>query len=105
MYAFVSIKVMSQIHPHPKVDETLAQLAGATCFTKLDVNSGFWQISFICVSGHLTIWSPFGRYCFNKLISCAPELFQKSTNALLHNLVCLFDEILVFGPIRQQHDE
>ena len=30
--------------PIPQVDETLAQMAGATLFSKLDVNCGFWQI-------------------------------------------------------------
>ena len=31
-------------HPLPGVDETLAQLTVATVMSKLDVNSGFWQI-------------------------------------------------------------
>jgi len=35
--------VMREIHPLSKVDETSAQLDGATCFNKLDTNSGFWQ--------------------------------------------------------------
>ena len=29
------------VYPLPKVDETLAQLAGAKVFSKLDANSGF----------------------------------------------------------------
>ena len=33
--------VLREIHPLPRVDETLAQLAGATVFSKLDANSGF----------------------------------------------------------------
>ena len=33
--------VLREVHPLPKVDETLAQLAGATVFSKLDANSGF----------------------------------------------------------------
>ena len=36
--------VLCEIHPLPKVDETLAQLSGATVFSKLDAISGFWQI-------------------------------------------------------------
>ena len=33
--------VLCEVHPIPKVDETLAQLAGATIFSKLDANCGF----------------------------------------------------------------
>ena len=36
--------VLRDVHPMPKVDTTLAQLTGATVFSKLDANSGFWQI-------------------------------------------------------------
>jgi len=78
--------VLMEIHLLPKVDEALAQLAGATCSTKLDVNSGFWQIPLATESHHLTTFlTPFGRYRFNKLpfgISSTPELFQKHMNSL-----------------------
>ena len=33
--------ILWEVHPQPKVNETLAQLTGATVFSKLD---GFWQI-------------------------------------------------------------
>ena len=36
--------VLREHHPLPKVDEVLAQLTGATTLTKLDANSGFWQV-------------------------------------------------------------
>ena len=39
--------VLREVHPMPKVDTTLAQLTGATMFTKLDANSGFWQIPLV----------------------------------------------------------
>ena len=72
--------VLRKVHPLPKVDVTLAQLAGATVFSKLDANCGFWQIPLEESSQHLTTFiTPFGRYCFNKLpfgISSAPEHFQ-----------------------------
>jgi len=73
--------VQREVHPHPKVDETLAQLTGATVFSKLDANSGFWQIPLSPESRPLTTFiTPFGRFCFNKLpfgISSAPEHFQR----------------------------
>ena len=78
--------VLREVHPLPKVDDTLAQLAGAKLFSKLDVNSGFWQIPLSPASRLLTpfITSP-GRYCFNKLsfgISSAPEHFQKRVSKI-----------------------
>ena len=36
--------VLREVHPIPCVDESLAQLSGAVLFSKLDANSGFWQI-------------------------------------------------------------
>ena len=36
--------VLKEVHPLQVIDETLAQLAGAAVFSKLDANSGFWQI-------------------------------------------------------------
>ena len=46
--------VLREIHPIPRVDEILAQLAGAMYFTKLDANSGFWQIPLSTESKLLT---------------------------------------------------
>ena len=72
--------VLREVHPLPNVDETLAQLSGARVFTKLDANSGFWQIPLSKQSRLLTTFiTPMGRFCFNKLpfgISSAPEHFQ-----------------------------
>ena len=103
--------VLRQTHPIPKVDDTLAQLAGATIYSKLDANSGFWQIPLAEQSRKLTTFlTPFGRYCFNKLpfgISSAPELFQQRMSKLLEGLsgmVCLMDDILIFGSNTAEHD-
>ena len=46
--------VLREVFPLPKVDDTLAQLAGAKVFSKLDANSGFWQIPLAKKSQHLT---------------------------------------------------
>ena len=58
--------VMREVYPLPSVDETLAQLPGAKEFSKLDANSGFWQIPLASASRLLTTFiTPFGRFCFN----------------------------------------
>ena len=50
--------VLREVHPIPKVDETLAQLSGASVFSKLDANSGFWQIPLAKESRPLTTSLP-----------------------------------------------
>jgi len=50
------------------VNNTLAQLAGATIFSKIDAKSGYWQIPLAQVPQPLTTFiTPYGRYLFNKL--------------------------------------
>eukprot|EP00731_Ephydatia_muelleri_P032566 Em0024g110a len=106
-------KVENQHHGVQEwVDDILAQLAGAKCFSKLDANSGFWQIPLTEKSRLLTTFlTPFGRYCFTKLpfgISSGPELFQKRMSQILSGLdgvVCLIDDILVMGKNAKEHDE
>ena len=41
---FLSDNVLRGIYPKQKLNDTLAQLAGATTFSKIDANSRFWQI-------------------------------------------------------------
>jgi len=82
--------VLREVHPLPKIDNTLAQLSGATIFSKLDANSGFWQIPLSAKSRLLTTFiMPFGHFCFNKLpfgISSGLEHFQKRMRNILSGL-------------------
>lgn len=103
--------VKRETHPIPKVDSILAQLPGAAIFSKLDANSGFWQIPLSEPSKLLTTFiTLFGRYAFNKLpfgITSALEIFQRRMNRILEGLdsvVCLMDDILVFGKDRNEHN-
>ena len=103
--------IMRETYPIPKVDDTLAQLTGARVFSKLDANSGFWQIPLAEESRPLTTFiTPFGRYCFNKLpfgICSAPEVFQRRMQQILEGLpgvVCLIDDILIFGKDQEEHN-
>ena len=103
--------VLREVYPIPTVDETLAQMAGAKIFSKLDANSGFWQIPLSEDSKQLTTFvTPSGRYCFNKLpfgISSAPELFQKRMSHILEGIkgvLCHMDDVLIFGATKEEHD-
>ena len=103
--------VCRERHPLPAVEQTLAQLAGARVFTKLDANSGFWQIPLAEESAFLTTFiTPFGRFCFNRLpfgITSAPEHFQRRMAEILQDVegvVCLMDDVLVHGKSQEEHD-
>ena len=103
--------VLSEAHPMPHVDDTLAQLSGATVFSKLNAQSGFWQVPLKKSSRLLTtLIIPFGRYCFNKLffgISSAPEIFQRMMSRLLEGIpdvFCHMDDVLIYGKDKQEHN-
>ena len=107
----LNTSVLCEAHPIPKVDETLALLSGATVFSKVDANSGLWQIPLADESQHYTTFiSPFGRYQFKKLpfgISSAPEIFQRRMSAVLEGLdgvLCHMDDVLIFGSSKEEHD-
>ena len=104
--------VCRERHILPSVEETLAQLGDAKVFTKLDANSGFWQIKLAEESALLTTFiTPFGRYCFRRLpfgISSAPEVFQRKMSEILSGLegvLCLIDDVLVIGKDLEEHSK
>ena len=99
-------------HQLPTVDESLGQVDGANIFTKLDANSGFWQISLDLDSQLLpTGITPAEWYCFTKLpfsIVSATEMFQQRMATILQwldRVKCQMDDILVYGHSQEVHDE
>ena len=83
-----------------------------TSVSKLDANSGFWQIEMVPESSKLTTFiTPFGRFKFNRLpfgITSAPKHFQRRMNQILagmNGVVCLIDDILVYGTTQAEHDQ
>ena len=107
----LNANVCRERHVLPSVETTLAQLGGARYFSKLDANSGFWQIEMTPESFKLTTFiTPFGRFKFNRLpfgITSAPEHFQRRMSQILAGMegaVCLIDDILVYGSTKAEHD-
>ena len=104
--------VRREVYPMPAVDDSIALLGGSKIFSKLDANSGFWQINLCEDSRKLTMFlTLFGRYSFNRLpfgISSAPEIFSRAMSRLLcdmENVICHMDDILVHGADRGSHDK
>ena len=103
--------VRRERHILPSVEQVLAQIGNAKVFSKLDANSGFWQIELAAESKLLTTFiTSYGRFCFNRLpfgITSAPEHFQRRMSEILQGLegvVCLVDDILVYGSTQAEHD-
>ena len=96
----------------PSVDDVLSQLSGAKVFSKLDANSGFYQIELTPQSAPLTTFiTPFGRFCYNRLpfgITSAPEYFQKRMQSVLAGVegtVNMIDDTLDYERNQTEHDE
>lgn len=96
----------------PSVEEILGELSGASVFSLLDANQGFYQIPLDDSSMRLcTFATPFGRYMFKRLpfgVSSAPEVFQKIFKQALEGIegqINYIDDILVFGKDQKEHDK
>ena len=78
-YTELNKVVRRNVHPMSDVETSLAKLGAGTVFTKLDANSGFWQIPLSEKSKLLTTFlTPHGRYAFNRLpfgLTSSPEIF------------------------------
>lgn len=95
----------------PTLDQITTKLANAKYFSKLDANSGFWQISLDDESAKLcTFATPYGRYCFLRLpygIKSAPEVFHKRYKKIfdLEGVELYIDDIIIWGSTKAEHDK
>lgn len=95
----------------PTIDQITSKLSGAKFFSKLDANSGFWQICLDEESSKLcTFATPYGRYCFLRLpygIKSAPEVFHKRFREIfnLEGVELYIDDIIIWGRSQVEHDE
>lgn len=110
-YTKLNQAVRREYHPLPVTEEVLSRLGNAKVFSKLDANSGYWQMELEEGCRNLTTFiTPFGRYQCNRLpfgISLAPEVFQREMSKILEGkegVICQMDDILVFGESKETHD-
>jgi transposase InsO family protein len=102
--------VKRELYPFPRVSDMLSRLSEGRVFSKLDANSGFWQVKLEPESRQYTTFiTPWGRYCFKRMpfgISSAPEFYQRAMERILDGLegvICFMDDVLVFGSSAEQH--
>ena len=103
--------VLRERHMLLTPEQTLASLASATVFSKLDSNSAFLQIPLSEESQLLTTFlTSFGRFCLRRLpfgFNASSEHYQRRILATLEGIesvVCLIDDILVSGRNQKEHD-
>ncbi|KAG1649806.1 putative phosphoenolpyruvate synthase [Nymphon striatum] len=94
--------VQREIHPVSIVQDSLAKLGKGIVFSKIDTNSGFWQIPLSEKSKQLTCFlSPFGRYAFNRLPFGKENMFadalSRSGPGLTHEELSFEVEVLEYA--------
>lgn len=100
------------VYPLPRIEETLSRLEGATCFSIMDLQAGYWQVpirpsdrpktAFVTADGLFQFKvMPFG-------LCSAPGTFQRMMDLVLAGLrwsACLvyLDDIIVYSSSLQEH--
>ena len=101
------------VHPLPRIDDSLDQLAGSCYFSTLDLASGYWQVGMHEESQEKTAFVTWnGLYEFKVMpfgLCNAPAMFQRLMEKVLSGAVrekCLIylDDILVMGQTHQFED-
>ena len=104
--------VKREKHLMPTIDDLVADLNGATVFSKLDLSSGYHQLELAPESRYITTFSTHvGLRRYKRLmfgINAASEIFQNAIEEILTGLPgCknMSDDIIVYGKTQKKHDE
>ena len=110
-YSELNKHILREIHPMATVESSLATLGQGVIFSKIDANSGFWQIPLSEESSKLTTFlTHSGRYRYRRLpqgLCSAPEIFQAEMSRILEGVdgvVIHMDDVLVHGEDQERHD-
>ena len=99
-------------YPLPRIDDSLDTLAGACCFSTLDLASGYWQVEVAEEDREKTAFATHqGLYQFRVMpfgLCNAPGTFERLMEITMRGLqwrTCLvyLDDIIVFAPTWEIH--
>ena len=109
----LNLGVKHEFYQLESVEETIAKLEDECNYmSKLDCNSGYWQLQLDDESQVLTTFiTPFGHYCCTRgpfgLLSMQ-EIFNKKMDFILEGLKGVAkstDDLLIYGKSEAEHDE
>jgi Reverse transcriptase (RNA-dependent DNA polymerase) len=111
-YRRLNVITIPDTYPLPRMDEFIDSLGDAAVFTKLDCNSGYWQIPVHPRDRDKTTFtSNYGLYQFRRLpfgLRNAPATFQRAIDVILSGVkwtTCLvyLDDVIIYSPDRETH--
>jgi len=104
--------IQRERHPSPTVDDLVDALNGATTFTKLDLRSGYHQLSLAPESRYITTFATHeGLRRYKRLnfgTNSASESLQHIISEQIQDIpgaINISDDIIVFGKTKQDHDK
>lgn len=112
-YRFLNKLTIRNAYPLPRVDDLLDKLHGATCFSGLDLMSGYHQLRIAPDDQEKTAFrTPFGLYKYKVLcfgLVNAPAVFVQMMDSVFRNrgmgtfVLVYLDDILVFSRTPEEH--
>ena len=111
-YRELNKRTMKDAYPLPLPDEVQDRLAGATVFSKLDLQSGYWQLPVKEEDRMKTAFCPgpgMGLYEFCRMpfgVTGGPSSFQRLMDKVLHGLsfaTSYIDDVLVHSSSMELH--
>ena len=98
-------------HPAPTIDDLIQALNGAMVFSKLDLRSGYHQLTIAPKCRYITTFAMHkGLWRYSRLnfgTNSASKIFQKVINEQIHNIpgtLHISDDVIIFGKTQADHD-